>query len=445
MSDISTEFRHASLRPDPAKLRWMGNLVILFFAALLVEGILRKWVLSSYHRPIAFLREPLLFLIYWSYLKAFIPDRRWIRPFLIYAFFITVLAFAQNMYWQYPLIVPLLAIRYFVLYIPLAFIMWQVLDEGQIRRILVFLLWVSVPVAALVMLQFLSPVASPINKGITDDIDSRFVVIEGIIRPYGPFTFVLGQNYFAAMMTGLSLVALDQRKRFRIGPITLFLGAMSAITMGALSGGRTYFAYLLLIVLAYIFAGLTARRARVALKRLVTVTLFAAVFVTMFVVVFPQAFASMTQRQINASANEGSPILRATSMITDGFYALDEAPLLGTGIGSGTNAARAAVGVTRGFINGEMEWQRFIFEFGPPLGALMLALRTWLVLWLFHYALRVNRQTGDGSALIFWGFVGPMLLTAQISMQNQMVSINWVSVGLMLALAKQGLTARGGR
>ncbi|NVK45144.1 MAG: hypothetical protein HWE33_02480 [Rhodobacteraceae bacterium] len=442
-ADMSLEFAdhaNAATRQTSSKnVRWMGTLVIIFIAALLLEGVLRKWLLTPIQRPLIFIREPLLILIYWSYFRTFPLKKKWLTPFFIYAFFVMFLTFAQNIYWQYPLLVPLMGVRYFIFYIPLAFIMWQTLDDLQLRRILLFLLWVSVPVGILVMLQFLSPVASPINKGVTDDIEGRFTVIEGVIRPYGPFSFVLGQNYFAAMMTAVTLIAIDQRKRFQIGALPLYCGAISTAVMGALSGGRTYFAYLILISLTYVFAGFSSRRPKVAAKRLALIVVFLTGFVMMFVVVFPNAYASMSQRQSNATQNEGSTVIRALSIITDGLDVIGEAPIFGTGVGSGTNAARSSVGVSRGFLNGETEWQRFIFEFGPLFGLMMLGLRVGLTVWLFFYALRLNRARGDGSALILWGFVGPMLATAQVTMQNQMVSFNWLSIGLLLVMAKQGM------
>ncbi|WP_157960108.1 hypothetical protein [Albibacillus kandeliae] len=421
---------------SPRRYRTIGTLVILFVASLLMEGVLRKWILTPIQKPLFFIREPFLFLIYWCYLRYFRVNRLWFDTYLLYCYAVAVLSFAQNIFLQYPVLVPLMGFRFFCLYVPLAFIMWDVLNRDQLRRVVVFLLWISAPVAILVFFQFSSPVASPINKGISDDVVGRFTVAKDVIRPYGPFTFVLGQNAFAGMMIAIWLIAFDQRNRFKFGAITMVISGISVLTMGALSGGRTFFAYLFLALCAYILAGFTSGRLDLGAKRLMRVVIFTVCFLVTFVVIFPKAYESMSYRQETATQIEGSTARRAFRMLTAGFEAAETAPLFGYGVGAGINATRGLTGSNESFAMGEYEWERIINEFGPIFGFPLLALRSWLVLWLLYRAINFNKRYGDGSAVILWGCVGPMLATAQITMQNSMLGLCWLAVGLLLAMTK---------
>lgn len=439
MASIQTGIGPSSRMEERKRYKVMGTLIVLFFASLLMEGVLRKWLLTPLQKPLFFVREPFLFLIYWYYLRTFRPNRLWLHPFLLYAYLVVMLSIAQNIHWQYPLLVPIMGFRFFCMYIPLAFIMWDTLTEHQLRRIIRLLLWVSVPIAILVFLQFASPVASPINKGISDDVAGRFTVAADIIRPYGPFTFVLGQNAFAGMMIAIWLITYDQRLRLKPGKILLIASGMSVLTMGALSGGRTFFAYLILVLLAYVLAGFTSGQVSLGAKRFVRVLVFAIFFLMTFVIVFPRAYESMSYRQTTATQHEGSTVRRAFRTFTKSFEVAETAPLFGYGVGSGINAVRNLVGDGESFKNGEFEWERAVNEFGPVFGFPLLALRSWLVFWLLWRAINFNKRYGDGSAVILWGFVGPMIATAQITMQNSMLGLSWFAVGLLLAMTKPPL------
>lgn len=413
----------------------IGTLIIWFAALILLEGVFRKWLLTPIEQPLVFIREPVLFLIYYYYSRDFGIRKSWFIPYLIFSGLIVVIALVQAIYWEYSILVPLLGIRFYLFYIPLAFIMGEVLTQYQMARLLRFLLWTSIPIGILVFLQFMSPVESPINKGTSDDVEGRFTVVGGIVRPYGPFTFVAPQANWAAMLLAVLIICWERLKIYSI-PIWLFLAAMAAIlVMGALSGARTYFGLAILVMVFYILAGLTSPNIAIGVKRFFYMFSLAFIFLIVFIVAIPKAYESMSQRQENAMASEGSTVGRAVRSLTEVTEPFNHAPMFGYGLGAGSNAGNA-VRNTSGLSMGESEWGRMINELGTLFGYPVVLLRTLFVLWLGYMALVVNRRTGDGSTLIIFGFLWSLLLLGQITMQNQLVAICWFAVGLQLAFIR---------
>lgn len=429
----SYRVRKANISSIPYFEQRMGTLIIWFAALILLEGVLRKWLLTPIEQPLLFIREPVLLLIYYYYAKDFGIKKIWFLPYVVFSIFIVFLSLVQAIYWEYPPLVPLLGIRFYILYIPLAFIMGEVLNQHQLVRLIRFLLWTSIPIALLVILQFLSPVQSPLNKGLTDNVEGRFTVVNDIVRPYGPFTFVAPQTLWAALMLSIVIISWEKLKQYSI-PIWLISMATGAtLVMGALSGSRTYFVTAILIMLFYVIAGLTSPNIANGVKRLFYVVGFIASFLIVFIFAFPTAYESMSQRQEQAVAVEGSTIGRAIDGLTDVTKPFNDVPMFGYGIGAGSNAGNAVRGAN-GLSLGETEWARMVNEIGGVFGYPVVLLRTLFVICLAWLAFIANRKTGDGAGLIFFGFVSTILLMGQITMQNQILAIAWFSAGLLIAL-----------
>jgi hypothetical protein len=417
------------------KCSLVGILTIVFYLFLPLEGILRKWVFGDLQQVFGFIRDPILIAIYGIY---FLQRRRklpaWTNIFILFAVPFIAYIFINGIFNDTPILVMALGVRSYVMYIPLAFILAEMLTISDIRKFIIVSLYISIPIAFLVFLQFSSPVESAINKGTSDDLEGRFVVAADIIRPYGPFTFSQAQNHFAALMVAITLIALEKRHQFQISSRLLLSAGFSSLTMGALSGGRTFFGLAMLVCAAYLVAGFTAQRARHGLSRMLKFGSMVTAFLLIFIFLFPTSFAAMSERQVEAEYAEGSTVLRALRAF-DISEELNSAPVFGYGAGTGSNAA-LVVTQQGDFVLGEIEWGRMINELGPIIGILIIFLRVLTTALLGLHCLRVNRLTGDGSALILFGFSGYMLLYAQTTGQNQNLSFCWLTVGLTLSLCR---------
>ncbi len=412
-----------------------GGLALLFFLLLPAEGVLRKWLFVNFESIIGFVRDPVLLLIYISYFSRLRRVPVWLRLYIFFGGALTVYALTISLIGNIHPAVTFLGLRGYVLYVPLAFILAEVWTHADFRRFIVVCLWISIPIALLVFIQFSSPVAHWINKGTSDDMEGRFTVAFGIVRPYGPFTFAQAQNTFAAMMTALWLVAWEKRRAFSLPLPLLWAGGFATLTMGALSGGRTFFGGAILIGLAYVVAGLSSRDARQGVTRLTRIVLATLAFLFVFIVVFPRSFDAMSSRQAAAVSHEGSTLGRILSWFTDILEPMQTAPFFGHGLGAGSNAALRLSGESS-FMYGETEWGRIINEAGPLVGLLVILARIGFTVWMGWYCLAVNRRTGDGTPLILFGFCSYLTLIAQTTGQNQLLSFCWFSVGLTLCLGR---------
>lgn len=432
----SYRLKRASVLSAPYSEQRMGTLVIWFAALILLEGILRKWLLTPIEQPLLFIREPVLFLIYYYYAKDFGINIKWFIPYMVFSSFIGAFALLQAIYWEYPLLVPLLGIRFYLFYIPLAFIMGEVLSKKQISRLLRFLLLSSIPLGIIVFFQFISPVASPINKGLSNDVEGRFTVVADVVRPYGFFTFVAPQVNWAAFLLAIIIICWENFKSYNLPKWLLFSSMISILTMGALSGARTYFVMGLIIAFFYILAGLISSNILIGIKRISYILSLILIFLVIFVVAVPKAYESMSQRQESAISSEGSTFNRAIDSLADVVEPIETAPILGYGIGAGSNAGNAVRGQDNLSL-GETEWARMINEIGIAFGYPILLIRIILVIYLGILAIFINKRTGNGAGLILFGFVMPLLLVGQITMQNQLMAICWFAVGLQLALSNK--------
>ncbi len=416
-------------------------LIVLFFVLLPAEGVLRKWILNPIQQPLVLIRDPILLWIYWEYLGLSRRKPMWIVYWVAASVFALVFALIQYAGNPLPVLVYLIGYRAYLMYIPLAFIIRDLWRPADTRRWILVCLWLSIPIGLLVVAQFSSPVASPINKGLLDDISDirgRFLVVEDIVRTYGPFTFTQAQSTYAALMVAVIVIGWERRNAFRL-PFPLLLAAsVATATMGALSGSRTFFGGALLILAAFGAAALTAPRLSRSASRLIAAVLFTGLFILVFMFVFPTSFAAMTERQSDAVAAEGSTFDRAIGMFSLGPNDLSETPVLGAGMGAGSNAASYLVnnGTVVDWYLGEYEWPRIIQELGPVVGLAFIAFRVWVFLWLGWLALQKNRQTGDASALVMFGFSSYLVVLGQVVAQNQLLSFCWFSVGITLALSR---------
>jgi hypothetical protein len=312
--------------------------------------------------------------------------------------------------------------------------MGEIYRRDDVVRLCRLFLVSTVPIGVLVVAQFYSPESSILNKGLGDTDEYHFEVVSGVVRPYGPFTF--SQSAYSVLAVAVGLIAIERRREFALSTprLLLFLGAIGG--MGVVSGARTYFASVGLVFAAYLASALTAPQAASMGRRTVFAVACVVGMALLMTVVFPQAWETMTQRQADAVAAEGSTLDRAIHMATEMISAIGQAPPFGFGVGAGTNAGVYAATGERAFTLAEYEWTRIVLECGPVFGLMVIGVRVALTLWCGAIALRANLAHGDAGPLVIFGYVAPLLFYSQISGQNTLLSFCWFALGLLLALAR---------
>ncbi|WP_369062144.1 hypothetical protein ABOZ73_07920 [Caulobacter sp. 73W] len=418
----------------------LNSLILAFIICLPLEGVLRKWLLNGIQQPLLFIRDPVLFAIYGAYLLKIATERTAIPTWFVLWASIAILAvgltFLQAANAGLPPVVYAVGLRNYILFVPLMFIIGECLDERGLRAVINTVLIIAVPIAVLVILQFSSPVFSPINKGLDETVKGRFLVAQGVVRPYGPFTFVQAQNYFSIFTLACVLAAVELRQKLGISSPIIILGAVATIIMGALSGSRTFFVSAAILILFYCLPGLVSRDRRKAAARLAIVGASIGAFIIAFTVIFPKAYSTMSERQATAEGSEGSIFARMTSIMTAGVGpAIETAPPLGFGLGAGSNVGTAATGV-RSWSLGEYDLPRMINELGPVAGLVAIMIRSGLGLWLLLVAVSAAMRSGNGAALPMAGLALILIVSGQVVGQNQVLSFCWLAMGMTLALSR---------
>jgi uncharacterized membrane protein YecN with MAPEG domain len=137
--------------------------------------------------------------------------------------------------------------------------------------------------------------------------------------------------------------------------------------------------------------------------------------------------------RITSSGGPGELLQRSANSYLYARTAWTDAPLLGVGIGLGTNVGSALAGRS-GFQLGEDEWSRVIFEAGPVLGVAYLAWRFWLAVTLLRHAARAA-SFGYVLPLALFGACASNLAVGQWGQPSTQGFAVWVA-GLCLAACR---------
>jgi hypothetical protein len=257
------------------------------------------------------------------------------------------------------------------LQIPLIFLAPQILNRDDVIAMGRFMLYATIPIACLVIVQFRSPPDSLVNKG-------AFLTWYGTVRPSGPFSFIPGLVAFLSLVSSFLFYGYIQPRTYKVWLLVsvTFLLLLAAGCSGSRSclvsiGIVTVVAILCVVIRGKGVVGIMVAAALIAVLIPVLSTF----------TVFQEGTGQLTQRfEDSAASGEDAQgmVARYTNSMTGPFDDLEDLPLFGHGLGIGTNAAAGMLFGQRGFIGPEDEWGRLFFECGSVLGLLLCVFRAAL-------------------------------------------------------------------
>jgi hypothetical protein len=223
----------------------------------------------------------------------------------------------------------------------------------------------------------------------------------------------------------------------------LIAAVIANIVAIPVSGSRTLLILVAFVVSCGLLALLSAGRSTVRLIK-IGAAVFMAALLCLLLPVFRDSLASFEERWSSAQASEGEGAegsaqntfrTRVLDQLLLPFEMLVDVPLLGHGIGLGSNVAAAQKTGEQGFLLAEAEWPRIIQECGPIFGLLFLGYRVLLCAALSNAAFRLPRRSAILSFLLV-AATAPQLLTNAIEQPtNQGFMV--FGAGLCLASAKR--------
>lgn len=416
------------------KTRTVRNLLLLFFALTISEGIIRKWIAPQLSNYIYFIKDPVALLILYNAISAKI-FKRWLsfHYFAIISTLLILSAASFSLYNPDLFFVYFYGVRNYVLYPALIFIIPAALTRDDVSFYLRIIILLIFPASLLSTSQYLSPPSSFINKGVSDE-DFIFMVAEGIVRPYGFFTFTYGHVIFvAACLCAWLCVAFDKSmKAAVIGDRKwLYSSIPLLLVMLFTTGSRSIYAYIAAMMLYSLIAAISSK-SKSSLSGLSILFIVSAISFSIFI--NTPAYDVMTERNRSAIQSEGSPIDRAFRSIFEFTEHYETAPFWGHGIGTGTNAAAALARGGReqgqGFLLAEDEWSRIVLELGIPLGLLFILLRISLVFSMLIRGIKFSLREKSPSGLILAGFISPIIFNGSMTMQGSALALGVFFCGL---------------
>ncbi|MGK7394479.1 MAG: hypothetical protein ACNS62_07890 [Candidatus Cyclobacteriaceae bacterium M3_2C_046] len=420
MSHDNSEFHHKLLKTG----------IWVYFLLLIFEGALRKWVLPSLATPLLVIRDPVAIgLIFLAWKNNLFPHSKYLILTVVVVTFssiTTMLLGHQN------LPVMIFGARIFLIHFPLIFIIGSVFERKDVIQMGKVLLWISIPMAVLIALQFYSPQSSLVNRGIGGDMGGAgFSGAMGFFRPPGTFAFTNGTTLFYSMVACYILYFWFNAKE--INKIIL-MGATAALLIAiplSISRGLVF-----QVAVSVLFAALVLFRKPKYAGRMIIAFLGILILLVIFnnAVFFQTAIEVFEARFDNASQSEGGLEGTLIDRFLGGLLsALTESvdqPIFGYGIGMGTNVGSMMLtgGVT--YLISEGEWGRLVGEMGPILGLAIIFIRIglsfkigiasykWLALgdtlpWLllsFGLLQLVQGQWAQATALGFAIMIGGLLI-----------------------------------
>lgn len=417
LPDLPQEFerqqRNEALATKRARnVEWTKKMIWAYFWLLIFEGVLRKWILPSYSTPLTIIRDPVVMVIYFFAWRSGALSRNIFIPTLV------VIAFSSLIISLFlpssSMLTAFYGFRSSFLHLPLIFIMGRVFNMEDVKRFGYWILVLSVPLAILMVLQFLAPRTSIINAGLSGDFEQIYGA-GGKIRPPATFSFVTGPIYFF----GLVAVFLFNEQFSRAGehqPKTLIIFSIAALLLAmSVSISRSLIANVGLVFI-FAFIGVIFFQPKYLLRWLAGIFIMAILFVgASSVPLVNMGFRLLLARSEGAAQQNGRSVVgldmadRVVYEFTQPVGAVFEAPLLGHGLGLGTNGGAAFAPPNAFFISQEGEWTRNVLECGPILGGAFILWRVCLTLFLAWTVMRCAKR-GNILPLLLFAICGVLIL-----------------------------------
>ncbi len=410
---------------DPLKA-----LIVLYLLLLVVEGALRKWVFPGMSNLLMVIRDPVAVLIY---VVAAPKGHLWSSRYMGYLSLLFcgfVLLGIVQIGMGLPTPVMLFGLRTYLLHWPLVFVMGSCLSHKDVVWIGKWTLLITIPMTVLIIEQFKSSPGSLINAT-AGGSGTQIMSALGHVRPAGTFSYSTGPTALYPIAVAFLIYGFWRRAYPR------WLLALSALAIvGALpvSGSRSMVLACALVLLAGFAVGLTRGCVMSSLAS-VAVPIVGAFYVLSMFEFFDEGKTVFKARWDDANAAGGGIGGSIFQRVIGGFFmpfrSLAEAPLLGEGIGLGTNAGSVFAMGRVTFAFGETDWQRIFMEAGPILGLAFIAFRTSLAFEMGYRAFGLAVR-GASLAWLLFAAVGMNVIFGTTA---QPTNLGFVVVGAGLCFA----------
>ena len=417
-------------------LKLIRNLIWLYFWMLIFEGVLRKWVLPQYSNVLLIIRDPLVLVIYFFALaRGVFPFNKYVLVTGMLTFFTFVFSLLGE---NVNLVVMLFGLKANFLHLPLVFLIPSVFDQRDVVRMGRWILFLSIPMAFLMVLQFNADPNDFLNYGPGASPGAQLEATMGKIRPPGFFSFITGAAQFLALLSAFLLYGFLQKATYN--RLLLIISGICIVLCTAVSSSRLVLGSIGLVMMTLGLLYLFNRRITRGLIRMIIpvgIILLIATNLDIYQegrIVFSSRLELTGDLERSFTEKAANWSQRVFGDIAGGFKAAKEAPILGHGLGIGTNVGAKVLRGRLSFLLAEGEWARVILEIGPIFGFAYMFLRLSMIVHLFRQA-ALSARHGQSLPMILFGSCALLFITGQFG-QATTVGFTILAGGLTLAATR---------
>jgi len=415
------------------------QLIWVYIVLLIFEGAIRKWILPGLATPLLLIRDP---IAVWLIIVAW---KRGLIQFNIYVvtlFIIAIIGLFTAIFWGHGnLWVAVYGVRTLILHFPLIFIIGNVFDRDDIIKIGKFIMWLTIPMTGLLILQFYSPQSAWVNRGIGGDTaGGGFSGALGFFRAPTTFSFSNGtSNYFSFAACFVFYFWLAPEKY--IDRRVLLASSIAVLMSIPLSISRSLFFSIIVTALFVLLAVFRdpKKSGKIVLVGVGVLVLF---LILTQVGLFQTATEVFTNRLTGASEYEGGLSGTLGDRYLGGMVSAitnsSNLPFWGYGIGMGTNVGSTLLTGKNQFLIAEGEWGRLIGELGIFLGLTVILIR---LIVSAKIALACYKQLSYGD-LFPWILLSYCLLMLPQGQWSQPTALGFCIVGAGVTIASLRIPER---
>jgi hypothetical protein len=419
------------------------KLIFSVLIFLILEGVVRKWILPQASNFIYFIKD---FVVLVAYYKYFLVSGEKIKTHYI-NFLISLLAIwsivqAFNPNLGSP-IIGFFGLRAYLLYIPL---MWMLpnLFASSIDELYKFIRNYSliiIPVCLLAVAQFFSPSSSPLNiyAGGTENIATFGVGSEGVVRVTGTFPYITGFGTYLSVSFTL-LIPLITLKQPIIWRNLTIVELLLVIVGSFMTGSRAVIFYEILFIIGYGVLSLLIQPEKT--WKLLKKFFFPVVIGINIIPIYFSKSINLFSERNNKNSEEG--ITRVYGPFLQTMAALEKVVSLKFIDSYGTGSAHQATPMLRNLLNlpqinstyadiGEEETGRVAVEIGALGLIAWIAIRMCLAFSLWQTIWRIQHPFLQQLALSAFLFHA-IQITAPVVFNPTMNIYYWFFAGFIFLL-----------
>ncbi len=403
---------------------------------VVLEGVLRKWVLPQASDMIYFLKDLVLLGAYLRYYLGSEPKYPLRLTFFNIALFMS-LGWCVFQVFNPSLgspIVGFFGLKAYLFYLPLMWMLPNLFQsEEELYKFLRTYLLLLIPVSLLAIAQFYSPINSPINV-YAGGVEAQ-AVVDGNPRVTGTFSYILGYSTYLSVCFTI-LIPLLSVPQTKIWSLLTLVEVLLVAGTSFMTGARGLLLFEILFILAYFCLLWFTKPSKAvrAIKHFITPVVLISVVVPIF---FNKAMQAFYNRTIGVS-DSSTFVDRIFSSFTEPQQAMQHKGFDSYGIGATHQAVstlRKILGLSLGESSppAEGEMGRIVLEIGPFGFLIWYGLRLILIFSLLGVFLKLKTPFLRNLALAAF-LLDAISLTTQLVFNNTLAIYYWFFSGFLFLL-----------